>query len=77
MLYKKNLKIENGKNAYQNILPKNSYQQKLNPRLTYLTFDIPTLFDNNINAWVAKQFELDLNQMLKGGVAQLVRAQDS
>ena len=38
----------------QNILPKNSYQQKLNPRLTYLTFDIPTLFDNNINAWVVK-----------------------
>ena len=37
-------------------------------------------FDININAWVVirlKEFELDLNQMLKGGVAQLVRAQDS
>ena len=42
--------------------------------------DKAIFFDININAWVVislKEFEPDLNQMLKGEVAQLVRAQDS
>ena len=53
MIFLPNSNKESSKDV-QNILPKNSYQQKLNPRLTYLTFDIPTLFDININAWVVK-----------------------
>jgi len=53
MIFLPNSNKESSKDV-QNILPKNFYQQKLNPRLTYLTFDIPTLFDININAWVVK-----------------------